>query len=104
MDIYSYDTSNHVVCMCVLGWRPQQKVYSEVTHKDAETCLPDDLISLTPIDEFLLAKAVEGSYRITVSELWHVNPVGSFGKTKSHVDVLMRLEDSFLYCKCQLTK
>ena len=28
-----------------------------------------------------------GSYRITVSGLWHVNPIGSFGKTKSHVDV-----------------
>ena len=27
------------------------------------------------------------SYRITVSGLWHVNPIGSFGKTKNHVDV-----------------
>ena len=45
MDIHSYDTSNHVVCMCVLGWRSQQKVSSEETHKGAETCLPDDFIS-----------------------------------------------------------
>ena len=39
------------------------------------------------LEEFLLAEAVRGSYRITVSGLWHVNPIGSFGKTKSHVDV-----------------
>ena len=45
------------------------------------------LLSITPIEEFLLAEAVRGSYRITVSGLWHVNRVGSFGKTKSHVDV-----------------
>ena len=45
------------------------------------------LLSITPIEEFLLAEAVRGSYRITVSGLWHVNPIGSFGKTKSHVDV-----------------
>ena len=42
---------------------------------------------ITPIEEFLLAEAVRGSYRITVSGLWHVNPVASFGKTKNHVDV-----------------
>ena len=44
-------------------------------------------LNITPIEEFLLAEAVRGSYRITVSGLWHVNPIGSFGKTKSHVDV-----------------
>ena len=98
MDIHSYDTSSHVVCMCVLGWRSQQIVSSEETHKDAETCLRDDFVSIptsalelllniTPIEEFLLAEAVRGSYRITVSGLWHVNRVGSFEKTKSHVDV-----------------
>ena len=45
------------------------------------------LLNITPIEEFLLAEAVRGSYRITASGLWHVNPIGSFGKTKSHVDV-----------------
>ena len=45
------------------------------------------LLNITPIEEFLLAEAVRGSYRITVSGLWHVNPIGFFGKTKSHVDV-----------------
>ena len=45
------------------------------------------LLYITSIKEFLLAEAVRGSYRITVSGLWHVNQVGSFGKTKSHVDV-----------------
>ena len=44
-------------------------------------------LNITPIKEFLLAEAVRGSYRITVSGLWHVNPIVSFGKTKSHVDV-----------------
>ena len=88
--------------MCVLGWRSQQKVSSEETHKGAETCLPDDFISFpwhlywcsrnfaqhnSHLEEFLLAEAVRGSYRITVSGLWHVNPIGFFGKTKSHVDV-----------------
>ena len=53
--------------MCVLGWRSQ--------------------LNITPIEEFLLAEAVRGLYRITVSGLWHVNRVDSLGKTKSHVDV-----------------
>ena len=45
------------------------------------------LLDITPIEEFLLAEAVRGSYRFTVCGLWHVNQVGSFGKTKTHVDV-----------------
>ena len=45
------------------------------------------LLNITPIAEFVLAEAVRGSYRITASGLWHVNRVGFFGKTKSHVDV-----------------
>ena len=45
------------------------------------------LLNIPPIEEFLLAAAVRGSYRITLSGLWHVNQVGFFGKTKSHVDV-----------------
>ena len=45
------------------------------------------LLNITHIEEFLLAEAVRGSYRIFVSRLWHVNPVGSLGKTKSNVDV-----------------
>ena len=45
------------------------------------------LLNITPNEEFLLARAARGSYRITVSGIWNVNPVSSFGKTKSHVDV-----------------
>ena len=45
------------------------------------------LLTIMQIEESLLAEAVQGSYRITVSGLWHVNPIGFFGKTKSHVDV-----------------
>ena len=47
MDIHSYDTSNHVICMYVLGWRLQQKAFSVEIHKGAETCLPDDFISFS---------------------------------------------------------
>ena len=43
----AYDTSKHVVCMCVLGWWSQQKVSNEETHKGAETCLSDDFISFS---------------------------------------------------------
>ena len=104
MDIHSYDTFNLAICMCVQGWRSQQKVSSEETHKCAETCLPDDFISfygaleillkITPIEEFLLAEAVRGLYRITITGLWHVNPVGSFGKMKAMLMIAMRLKDS----------
>ena len=45
------------------------------------------LLKITPIEEFLLAEAVRGSYKITVGELWHVYRVGSFGKTKCQDDV-----------------
>ena len=45
------------------------------------------LLNITPIEEFLLAEVLQGSYRINASGLWHVNRVGSFGKTKSHFDV-----------------
>ena len=45
------------------------------------------MLCKTPIEEFLLAEEVQESYMITVSGLWHDNRVGSFGKTKSHVDV-----------------
>ena len=44
-------------------------------------------LNITPIEEFPLAEAVLGSNRITVRELWHLEPVGSFGKTKSYDDV-----------------
>ena len=45
------------------------------------------LLNITPIKECLLAEAMRESYRITVNGLCHVNRVGSFEKTKSHVDV-----------------
>ena len=45
------------------------------------------MLNITPIKEFLLAEAVRGSYGITFSGLWHVNPTGSFGKTKSYFNV-----------------
>ena len=47
MDIHSYDTSNHVVCMCVQCWRSQQSVSSEEITVGAETCLANDLFRLS---------------------------------------------------------
>ena len=47
----------------------------------------EKLLNINVVEEFLLAKAVRGSYRITVSGVSHVTRVASFGKTKSHVDV-----------------
>ena len=44
------------------------------------------LLSITPVEEFLLAAAVRGSYRITVNGLWHVNESVPLGKRKC-VDV-----------------
>ena len=52
------------------------------------TGAPEILLNITPIlRNFYWLRAVRGSYRITVSGLWHVNRIGSFGKTKIHVDV-----------------
>ena len=51
------------------------------------TSVLEILLNLTPIEEFLLTEAVRGSHRITGNGLWHVNQVGSFGKTKRYVDV-----------------
>ena len=62
------------------------------------------LLNITPIEELLLAEAVQGSYRITVSGLWHVNPIGSFGKRKAMLMFAMRQEDSYRCCKRQLTE
>ena len=91
--------------MCVLGWRSQQKVSSEKTRKGAEDLLPDDFISFpwhlywcsrifdqhnSHLEEFLLAEAVQGSYRITVSGLWHVNQLVSLGKQKAMLMFAMR--------------
>ena len=62
------------------------------------------LLNITSIEEFLLVEAVRGSCKITLGGLWHVNRGGSFGKTKSHVDVCNQAKDSHLYCKCLLTE
>ena len=86
---------------CVSWAGGLNKKYLARKRKGAETWLLDDFISFSrhpyrcsgniaqhnSIEEFPLTEAVRGSYRITVSGLWHVNPIGSFGKTKSHVDV-----------------
>ena len=87
--------------MCVLGWRPQQKyLVRKLTRVQRLACLMissafpgtsigvmEILLNITPTEEVLLAGAVQKSYKITVTGLWQVNPIGSFGKTKSNVDV-----------------
>ena len=45
------------------------------------------LLNITPIEKFLLAEALRRSNKETVSRLWHVNRIGSFGQMKSHADV-----------------
>ena len=57
------------------------------------------LLNITPIEEFLLAKAVRGSYRITVGGLWHLTELVSLGKRKAMLMFAMRLEDSYFNCK-----
>ena len=101
MDIHSYDTSNHVVsCVSWAGGLNKKYLVRKPTKVRRLACLMislalpgtstsalEILLNITPVEKFLLAEAVRESYRITVSSgLWHVNPVGSFGKTKSHVD------------------
>ena len=58
------------------------------------------LLNITPIEEFLLAETVRRSYRITVSGPWHVNPFGSFGKIKSHVNVCN--DQQTLHCRANV--
>ena len=55
------------------------------------------LLNITPIDEFIMAEAVRGSYRISRMGLWPAKAVvGSYGKTKSHVTYAMKFEQAYL--------
>ena len=87
-------------CVSWAGGLNKKYVVRELTNVQRHACLMissafpatptgalEILLNITTIEEFLLAEAVRGSYKITVSGLWHVNQVGSFGKTKSHVYV-----------------
>ena len=101
MDIHSFDTFNHVVCMCALGWWSEKKYLTRKLTKvqrlarqmissafpRTPTAALKILLNITHVEELLLAEAVRGSYRITVSGLWHAKLVGSLGKTKNHVDL-----------------
>ena len=102
--IHSYNTSNHVVCMtaCVFwaGGLNKKHLVRKLTKVQRLACLIvssafpgtptgalEILLNITISKAFLLAEAVRGSYRTTVRGLWYVNPVGSFEKTKNHVNV-----------------
>ena len=101
MDVHSYDTP--IMSYAFVSWagglnkkylvRKLKKVQRlacliiSSTFLGTPTGALEILLNITPIEEFLLAVAVRGSRRTTVSGLWHVNRVGSFGKTKSYVDV-----------------
>ena len=109
MDIHSCDTSNHVVCMCVLGWRSPQKTYlvRKLTkvHRLAGlmilSAFPGTptgalkiLLNITPIEEFLLAEAGRGSYRITVSGSGMSTELVPLGKQKAMLMFAMKQEGS----------
>ena len=101
MNIHSYDSSiMWYACVSWAGGLNKKYLVRKLTKVQGLACLMissafdgtptgalEILLNMTPIEEFLLAEAVRGSCRITASGLWHVNPIGSFGKTKSHVDV-----------------
>ena len=62
------------------------------------------LLNITPIEEFLLAEAVRGSYRITVMGFGMSTQLVPLGKQKAMLMFAMRQGNSYLYCKCQLTE
>ena len=102
-DIHGYDRLRPIMSYACVSWAGglnKKYLVRKLTNVQRLACLMissafsgiptgalEILLNITPIEEFRLAEAVRGSYRITVSGLWHVNPIGSFGKTKSYVDV-----------------
>ena len=48
------------------------------------------LLDVIPIEEFIMAEAVRGSYRVERVGLWTDKAIGTTGKTKSHVDICNR--------------
>ena len=106
--------------MCVLGWRSQQKVFSEETHKGAETffaCLmissafpgtstgaPEILLNITPIlRNFYWLRQCEGHTESLLVGSGMSTQLVSLGKQKAMLMFAMRQGNSYLYCKCQLT-
>ena len=55
------------------------------------------LLNIMPINEFIMSKAVKGSYRISRVKFWPAKTIDSIRKTKSHVDVCN--EAKALQCK-----
>ena len=47
----------------------------------------ETLLGIMPIDEFIRAEAVRGSYRLDQVGLWPTKTLGTSGKTVSHVDL-----------------
>ena len=77
MDIHSYDTSNHVICMtaCVswVGGLNKKYLVRKLTKVQRLACMMissafpgtptgalEILLYITPVEEFLLAEAVQG--------------------------------------------
>ena len=101
MDVHSYDSPiMSYACVSWAGGLNKKYLVRKLTKVQKLACLMissaflgtptgalEILLNITPIEEFLLTEAVRGSYRITDSELWHVNRVGSFGKMKWRGDV-----------------
>ena len=105
--------------MCVLGWRSQQKVSSEeLTKVQRLACLmissafpgtstgaPEILLNITPIlRNFYWLRQCEGHTESLLVGSGTSTQLVPLGKQKAILMFAMRQENSYLYCKCQLTK
>ena len=52
------------------------------------------LLDIPPIDEFILAEAVRGSFRISRAGLWPSKAIGSSQKLESHIDVCNKAREA----------
>ena len=62
------------------------------------------LLSITPIEEFLLAEAVRGHTESLLVGSGTSTQLVPFGKRKAMLMFAMKQEDSYRCCKCQLTE
>ena len=51
------------------------------------TAAMEVLMNIQPIDEFIRAEAIKGSYRLDQAGHWFAGPVGTSGNIRSHADV-----------------
>ena len=54
------------------------------------------LLNIMPINEFILSKAVKGSYQLFGVSFWPAKTIGATRKTKSYADVCNEAKKNFL--------